>query len=52
MDFRLGEIENLPVDNAAVDILISNCVNNLVTDKPGVFREAFRVLAPRAFGDI
>lgn len=46
MDFCLGEIEHLPVDDASVAILMSNCVNKLVRDKPTVFREAFRVLAP------
>jgi arsenite methyltransferase len=44
--FRLGEIEHLPVANASVDVIMSNCVINLSTDKPAVFREAFRVLAP------
>ena len=46
MDFRLGEIEHLPVADASVDVIMSNCVINLVPDKPTVFREAFRVLAP------
>lgn len=44
VEFRLGEIENLPVADAGVDVIISNCVINLSTDKPRVFREAFRVL--------
>ncbi len=44
VEFRLGEIENLPVANDTVDVIISNCVINLSTDKPRVFREAFRVL--------
>ena len=44
--FRLGEIEHLPVADASVDVIMSNCVINLSTDKPSVFREAFRVLAP------
>lgn len=44
VEFRLGEIENLPVDDNFVDIIISNCVINLSPDKPQVFREAFRVL--------
>jgi arsenite methyltransferase len=44
--FRLGEIEHLPVADASVDVIISNCVINLSTDKPSVFREAFRVLTP------
>ena len=42
--FRLGEIEHLPVADAEVDIMLSNCVINLSTDKAQVFREAFRVL--------
>ncbi|MCU0243517.1 MAG: arsenite methyltransferase [Acidobacteria bacterium] len=46
VEFRLGEIENLPVADASVDVVISNCVINLSTDKPRVFREAFRVLKP------
>jgi arsenite methyltransferase len=46
VDFRLGEIENLPVENSSVDVIISNCVINLSTDKPKVFREAWRVLKP------
>jgi arsenite methyltransferase len=45
-EFRLGEIENLPVSDGFVDIIISNCVINLSPDKPRVFREAFRVLKP------
>ena len=44
VEFRLGEIEYLPVPDATVDVIISNCVINLSPDKPGVFREAFRVL--------
>ncbi len=44
VEFRLGEIESLPVADASVDIIISNCVINLSPDKPKVFREAFRVL--------
>jgi ubiquinone/menaquinone biosynthesis C-methylase UbiE len=46
VDFRLGEIEHLPVADATVDVIISNCVINLSPDKPAVFAEAFRVLAP------
>ena len=46
VDFRLGDIERLPVDDAAVDVIMSNCVINLAPDKPAVFREAYRVLAP------
>ena len=45
VDFRLGDIEQLPVDDASVDVILSNCVINLAPDKPAVFREAFRVLA-------
>jgi arsenite methyltransferase len=44
VDFRLGEIEHLPVADGTVDVIISNCVINLSPDKPAVFREAFRVL--------
>jgi len=46
VEFRLGEIEHLPVADASVDVIISNCVINLSTDKPSVFREAYRVLKP------
>ena len=46
VDFRLGDIERLPVDDGSVDVIMSNCVINLAPDKPAVFREAFRVLAP------
>ena len=46
VDFRLGEIEHLPVADASVDLVISNCVVNLSPDKPQVFREALRVLKP------
>jgi arsenite methyltransferase len=45
-EFRLGEIEHLPVADDSVDVIISNCVINLSPDKPAVFREAFRVLKP------
>ena len=44
--FRLGEIENLPVDDDSVDVVISNCVINLVPNKERAFAEAFRVLKP------
>jgi len=44
VEFRLGELENLPVADNAVDAIISNCVINLVPDKRRVFNEAFRVL--------
>lgn len=46
IEFRLGEIENLPAADASVDVIISNCVINLSPDKPRVFAEAFRVLKP------
>lgn len=46
VEFRLGEIENLPVADGAADLVISNCVINLSPDKPRVFAEAFRVLRP------
>jgi len=46
VEFRLGEIENLPVADNSVDVVISNCVINLSPDKGRVFREAFRVLKP------
>ena len=46
VEFRLGEIEHLPVADGTVDVIISNCVINLSPDKPAVFREAFRVLRP------
>lgn len=46
IEFRLGEIEDLPVDSASVDVVISNCVLNLVPDKTRAFREIFRVLKP------
>jgi len=44
VEFRLGEIEHLPVADASVDVIISNCVINLSPDKPQVFREAYRAL--------
>jgi len=46
VEFRLGEIEHLPVADESVDVVISNCVINLSPDKPQVFREACRVLKP------
>jgi arsenite methyltransferase len=46
VEFRLGEIENLPVADGIIDIIISNCVINLAPDKDRVFSEAFRVLKP------
>ncbi len=46
VEFRLGEIENLPVADGQVDVIISNCVINLSPEKRKVFNEAFRVLKP------
>lgn len=46
VEFRLGEIENLPAADHSVDVIISNCVINLVPNKLRVFQEAFRVLKP------
>ncbi len=46
VEFRLGEIEALPVEDGSVDVVISNCVINLSPDKDAVFREAFRALRP------
>lgn len=46
VEFRLGQIEHLPVSDNSIDAVISNCVINLSPDKPQVFRETFRVLKP------
>jgi len=46
VEFRLGEIEKLPVEDNSIDVIISNCVINLSPDKKSVFNEAFRVLKP------
>ena len=46
VEFRLGEIEHLPIADNTADVVISNCVINLVPDKEQVYREAFRVLKP------
>jgi SAM-dependent methyltransferase len=46
LEFRLGEIEHLPIADNMADVIVSNCVINLVPDKAQVFREAFRVLKP------
>ncbi len=46
VEFRLGEIEHLPVADASVDVILSNCVINLSPDKEQVYREAYRVLKP------
>ncbi len=44
VEFRLGDIEDLPIDNNSIDVIISNCVINLAPDKEKVFKEAYRVL--------
>ena len=46
VEFRQGEIENLPIDDESADIVISNCVINLSPDKKKVFKETFRTLKP------
>ncbi len=46
VEFKLGSIDAIPLPDASVDVLISNCVINLADDKPAVFREMFRVLKP------
>ena len=46
VDFRLGEIEHLPVEDGSADVIISNCVINLSPEKLNVFRETFRILKP------
>ncbi len=46
VEFRLGEIEDLPVEDNSVDVVISNCVINLSVDKPRVFQEIYKVLKP------
>jgi ubiquinone/menaquinone biosynthesis C-methylase UbiE len=46
VEFRLGEIEQLPIDDDSVDVVLSNCVINLAPDKARVFTEAYRVLKP------
>ena len=46
VEFRKGEMESMPIDDATVDVIISNCVINLSPDKDAVFRESFRVLRP------
>jgi SAM-dependent methyltransferase len=46
VEFRLGEIERMPVEDGSVDVVISNCVLNLVPDKASAFAEMFRVLRP------
>jgi ArsR family transcriptional regulator len=44
VEFKIGDIENLPIDNESIDVVISNCVINLAPDKLKVFKEAYRVL--------
>ncbi len=46
VDFRLGEIENMPIDNDVADVIVSNCVLNLVPDKLKAFSEMYRVTKP------
>ena len=46
VEFRLGEMEHLPVEDKSIDVIISNCVINLSPDKLATFKEAFRVLRP------
>lgn len=46
VEFRQGDIENMPVSSNSADVVVSNCVLNLVPDKDGVFKEIFRVLKP------
>jgi arsenite methyltransferase len=46
VEFKLGEIENLPIENDSIDVIISNCVINLTPDKSVAYKEAFRVLKP------
>lgn len=46
VEFKIGEIENLPIENNSIDLIISNCVVNLSNQKDLVFREAFRVTKP------
>jgi SAM-dependent methyltransferase len=46
VDFKLGDIENLPVDNSTTDVVVSNCVLNLVPDKQKAFAEIYRILKP------
>jgi arsenite methyltransferase len=46
VEFRLGDIENIPVENNTADVVVSNCVLNLVPDKVKAFREIFRIMKP------
>jgi SAM-dependent methyltransferase len=47
VEFRLGEIEDLPVEDNSIDVIVSNCVINLSPNKRKVFKEAYRVLKPK-----
>jgi arsenite methyltransferase len=49
VEFRLGELESLPVEDDSVDVVISNCVLNLVPDKEKAFAEIFRILKPNGY---
>lgn len=49
VEFRAGEIEALPIDDASIDVVVSNCVLNLVPNKAGAFAEIYRVLRPGAY---
>lgn len=46
VEFKLGEIENLPIEESAIDVIISNCVINLTPDKNNAYQEVYRVLKP------
>ena len=46
VEFRQGEMENMPVESRSIDVIISNCVINLSPDKDAVFKESYRVLKP------
>lgn len=46
VEFKLGEIENLPIEDESIDVIIGNCVINLTPDKSVAYKEAFRVLKP------
>ena len=48
VEFKLGEIENMPIENGIVDVIVSNCVLNLVPNKEEAFAEMFRILKPGA----
>lgn len=46
VEFKLGDIENMPIDNSVADVVVSNCVLNLVPDKQKAFAEIFRIIKP------